>query len=74
MKLNIETKLNIFDEVKYKKVDVFSIFDNKEPKEIIKKSRVYTIDIQVGSYGDIHISYGMENGDVVSSECILDAV
>lgn len=71
MKLNLETKYNIYDEVEYKKIDTFAIFEDGEPKEEIKQSKITTITMQVGTYGDIYVSYGMDNEDTVCSDCII---
>lgn len=71
MKLNLETRYSIFDEVEYKKVDTFAIFEDGEPKEEIVRSKITTIEIQVGQYGNIYVSYGMENEDTVCSDCII---
>lgn len=71
MKLNLETRYSIFDEVEYKKVDTFAIFEDGEPKEEIIQSKITTIDIEVGQYGNIYVSYGMENEDTVCSDCII---
>ncbi|MGL5717016.1 MAG: hypothetical protein ACRCX2_28630 [Paraclostridium sp.] len=72
MKLQLETKYNIFDEVKYKKIDTFAVFENGDSKEDIKNGKITTIDIQVGMYGNIYVNYGMENEDTVCSDCIID--
>lgn len=74
MRLVLDTEYNIFDEVRYKKMDIFAIFDNVEPKEEIKDSKITTIDIQVGQFGDIYVSYGMENEDTVCSDCIIEVL
>lgn len=71
MKLNLETRYSIFDEVEYKRVDTFAIFEDGEPKEEIIRSKIMTIDIRVGQYGNIYVSYGMENEDTVCSDCII---
>ena len=74
MKLNLEAKYDIFDEVRYKYIDTFAIFDNIEPKEEIRESKITTIDIQVGMYGNIYVKYGMENEDEVCSDCIIEVL
>lgn len=71
MKLNLETRYSIFDEVEYKKVDTFAIIEGDKPKEEIKQSSITSIDIQVGHFGDIYVKYGMKNEDVVCSDCII---
>ena len=67
MKLNLETKYNIFDEVRYKKMDTFLNIE-------IIESRITTIDIQVGTYGNICVEYGMENEDTVCSDSIIEVL
>ena len=74
MNLNLETNYNIFDEVRYKKIDTFAIFEDGEPKEEIKESKITTIDIQIGQYGTIHVFYGMENEDIAYSDCIIEVL
>ncbi|MCC0678236.1 MULTISPECIES: hypothetical protein [unclassified Clostridioides] len=71
MKLNLETKYNIFQEVEYKTINTSGIFVEGESREVIKKSRIITIDIQIGQYEDICVIYGMENDDFVCSDCII---
>ena len=48
MKLNLETRYSIFDEIEYKKIDVWAIFEGREPKEEVKVSTISFIEIQVG--------------------------
>lgn len=74
MKLNLETKYNIFDEVRYKKMDTFLNIEIGECKEEIIESRITTIDIQVGTYGNICVEYGMENEDTVCSDSIIEVL
>lgn len=73
MKLTLETKYNIHEIVKYKRVDTFGIFESKEPAEEIKESKITGIEIQVGTYGDLYIQYILENEDTVCSDAIIDA-
>lgn len=71
MKLNLETKYNIHEIVKYKRVDTFGIFEAKEPAEEIKESEITAIEIQVGYNGTLYIQYILENEDVVCSDAII---
>ena len=74
MKLSLDTRYNIFDEVEYKYVDVWEIFDGEEPKEKIKRSAITFIEIQVGSSGYISVKYGMDNEDLVCSDAIISCL
>ena len=71
MKLNLETRYNVFDELEYKYIDTWVVFEGKEPKEEIKRSEVSCIEIRVGQSGDISVWYGMENDDLVYSDCVV---
>ena len=71
MKLNLETRYSIFDEIEYKKIDVWAIFEGREPKEEVKVSTISFIEIQVGSEGYISVKYGMDNEELVCSDCII---
>ena len=71
MKLNLETRYSIFDEIEYKKIDVWAIFEGREPKEEVKVSTISFIEIQVGQDGHISVKYGMDNEDLVCSDAII---
>lgn len=71
MKLTLETKYNIHEIVKYKRVDTFDIFESKEPTEEIKESKITAIEIQVGYEGSLYVQYVLENEDVVCSDAII---
>lgn len=71
MKLTLETKYNIHEIVKYKRVDTFDIFESKESTEEIKEDKITGIEIQVGYGGDLYIQYILENEDVVCSDAII---
>ena len=45
-----------------------------ECKEEIIESRITTIDIQVGTYGNICVEYGMENEDTACSDSIIEVL
>lgn len=75
MKLTLETKYNIHEIVKYKRVDtfgIFGIFGSKEPTEEIKESKITGIEIQVGESGGLYIQYLLENEDLACSDAIID--
>ena len=74
MKLNLESRYNIFDEVEYKHIDIWAVFDGKEPKEEIRRSTISFVEIQVGSEGCISVKYGMDNEDLVYSDCIVNCL
>lgn len=74
MKINIDTKFDIFDEVRYKKLDVFTILDGKEPKEEIKQSQIVAIDVQVGKFDQPYIYYLMDNEDRICGDFILETL
>lgn len=74
MRIVIDTEFNIYDEVRYKKIDTFAIFEDGEQKEEIKESKIITVDIQVGQYGEIYVRYGLENEDTVCTDCILEVL
>lgn len=74
MKLNLETKYNIHDVVEYKRVDTFAFLEGKEPQEEIIQSEIETIDIQVGTYGNIYVRYGLKNEDETCADCITKLI
>lgn len=71
MKLTLETKYNIYDKVKYKRVDTFAIFELGECKEQIKENEIKSININVSRDGELYVSYIMDNEDEVCSDCII---
>lgn len=71
MKLTLETKYNIYDKVKYKRIDTFAIFECGECKEEIKEDEIRSININIARDGDLYVSYIMNNEDEVCSDCII---
>ena len=71
MRLSLETRYNVYDDVEYKKIDTFAIFENGEPKEEIKRGEISFVEIQVGQEGHVSVKYGIDNEDMVCSDCII---
>lgn len=71
MKLNLETKYNIYDKVRYKKIDTFAIFECGECKEEIKEDKIVAINIDVTQDGNLYVRYIMNNEDEVCYDCII---
>ena len=71
MKLNLETRYNVLDEVEYKMLDISVNIENKKPFVKIEKDVISFVDIQAHRDGRIYVAYGMENGDMICSDAII---
>ena len=71
MKLSLETRYNVLDEVEYKMLDISAKVENGEPLVKIEKDVISFVDIQAHRDGRIYVAYGMENGDIICSDAII---
>ena len=74
MKIAVDTKYSIFDEVKYKKLDIFAILEDGEPREEIKQSKIVAVDIQISQLGEAYVHYLMDNEDRICGDFIIEVL